>query len=243
MSCTSMRRAPGRWNHNLHFHPLILEAIPDGARRALDVGCGVGTLTRDLAERVPEVVGIDRDPDSLATAREETPAGRVEYVLGDVLSHPFPPASFDVVASVATLHHMDAEAGIARMRELLRPGGLLAVVGLARSRLPRDLGWEVASDLADRWQRRRRIYWEHPSPTVWPPPVTYEDMRRLTARTLPGARFRRHALWRYSVLWRAAPVAAPGRGRRGGVMERTWTTTSHPSSDASSPSPCSSSWP
>lgn len=50
-----------RWNHNLHYLPTLLAAVPPGARRALDVGCGEGTLTRELRRRVAEVTGIDRD--------------------------------------------------------------------------------------------------------------------------------------------------------------------------------------
>jgi 2-polyprenyl-3-methyl-5-hydroxy-6-metoxy-1,4-benzoquinol methylase len=46
-------------------HPLILDAVPDGARRALDVGCDEGTLTRELRRRVPEVTGIDLDETSI----------------------------------------------------------------------------------------------------------------------------------------------------------------------------------
>ena len=39
------------------------------------------------------------------------------------------------------------------------------------------------------------------SPIVWPPLLTYRDMRRLAARVLPGVRFRRHLYWRYSLVW------------------------------------------
>jgi hypothetical protein len=42
--------------------------------------------------------------------------------------------------------------------------------------------------------------WDHPSPIVWPPPVTYTKMRELAA-TLPGAQYRRHLLYRYSITW------------------------------------------
>jgi 2-polyprenyl-3-methyl-5-hydroxy-6-metoxy-1,4-benzoquinol methylase len=58
-----------RWNHNLHYHRLILDAVPAGARRALDVGCGEGILSRRLRERVPAVTGIDVDPASPPGAR------------------------------------------------------------------------------------------------------------------------------------------------------------------------------
>jgi 2-polyprenyl-3-methyl-5-hydroxy-6-metoxy-1,4-benzoquinol methylase len=188
-----------RWNHNLHYHQLILDSVPSGARDALDVGCGEGTLTRRLRQVVPRVVGVDLDRTSIELA-ESTPDS-VDYLLVDFLDHPFEPASFDVITSVATIHHMDATACLRRMRELLRPGGVLAVVGCARSRLPADLPYEVAGFVAHRILRRGKEIWEHPSPVVWPPPVTYADMRRLAARELPGARYRRHLLWRYSIVW------------------------------------------
>lgn len=189
-----------RWNHNIHYHPRILRAVPEGARHALDVGCGEGMLARALRRAVPQVTGIDLDAPSLDQARAH-PGDGVDYVLGDFLTHPFEPASFDVIASVATLHHMDAAAGLARMRDLLRPGGVLAVVGLARD-TPRDLPHVLAGVVVGTAHRAVKGYWEHPSPTVWPPPVTYPQMRALATETLPGARYRRHVLFRYSVIWR-----------------------------------------
>jgi hypothetical protein len=41
------RRVDG-WNHNSHYHDLLLAAVPPGCRRALDVGCGLGTFARKL---------------------------------------------------------------------------------------------------------------------------------------------------------------------------------------------------
>ena len=56
-----MAQSSYRWNHNTLYHPVILDAIPPGCRRALDVGCGEGTLTRELRRLIPEVTGIDSD--------------------------------------------------------------------------------------------------------------------------------------------------------------------------------------
>jgi SAM-dependent methyltransferase len=197
-----------RWNHNLHYHPPVLAAIPPGCARALDVGCGEGTLTRELRARIPCVTGIDRHAPSLERARSE--GGDVEYVLGDVLAHPFETASFDFVASVAALHHMDTATGLERMRDLLRPGGVLVVVGIARSRYPRDLPRDVAAVVASRVQRLRRSHWEHGAPVVWPPPDDYARVRALAGERLPGVRYRRHLYWRYSLVWTrpAAPTSA-----------------------------------
>jgi SAM-dependent methyltransferase len=128
----------------------------------------------------------------------------IEYVLADLRTHPFQPESFDFVASVAVLHHMDAATGLRRMAELLRPGGVLVVVGLARMQPP-GVALAAASVLVEAYHRLTKTYWEHGAPTVWPPPETYFSMWRIARRTLPGARFRRHLLHRYSLTWTRGP--------------------------------------
>ncbi|MFT4284514.1 MAG: class I SAM-dependent methyltransferase [Protaetiibacter sp.] len=194
-----------RWNHNIHYHRVILDAVPASARSALDVGCGDGLLLVELARRVRHPVGIDIDAPSLERARAELEAAglRAGLVRGDVMTHPFGERTFDVVTSVATLHHLDAREALVRMRELVAPGGLLGIVGLAREDSPSDLARSLAGAVANRPYQRltRRTLWEHGAPTVWPPPVGYRTLRRLVAELLPGARFRTHLFWRYSVLW------------------------------------------
>jgi 2-polyprenyl-3-methyl-5-hydroxy-6-metoxy-1,4-benzoquinol methylase len=194
---------PAQWNHNTHYHSLVLASVPAGCGRALDVGCGEGLLARELSRLSSRVVAIDRDEASIAMARqhETDPGTRVEYVCGDFLDYGLEPASFDFIASIAALHHMDAGTGLARMRQLLRPGGTLAVIGCARSTLPADLPVEIAGALTHRLLLRNRTYWQHSAPTVWPPAETYAAMRRIARRELPGVRYRRHVLWRYSLIW------------------------------------------
>ena len=197
-----------RWNHNIHYHPLVLAAVPPGSRTALDVGCGEGLLTEELRAVVPSVTGIDLDEPTLELARRRNNGAGIEYVRGDVLTHPFEPASFDVVASIAALHHMDTTAGLERMRDLLRPGGVLAVIGLPRNRWPHDVPYAVAGVVAHRWHRWRNGGLARMSaPTVWPPPDTFSEVRRTAGRLLPGVRLRRHVLFRYSLLW-----TKPGQG-------------------------------
>jgi SAM-dependent methyltransferase len=192
-----------RWNHNIHYHPLVLAAVPQGSRTALDVGCGEGLLAKELAQVVPAVTGIDPHGPTLELARGRSGGAGIEYVQGDVLTHPFVPESFDVVASIAALHHMDTAAGLTRMRDLLRPGGVLAVIGLPRPQRPRDLPYDIAGAVAMRWHR-----WRHGglrdviAPTVWPPPDTLAQVRDTAWQLLPGVRVRRHVMWRYSLLWR-----------------------------------------
>ena len=95
-----------RRNHNTIHYPVVLGAVAPGSQRALDVGCGEGTLTRQLRRLVPEVVGIDTDEASIAAARADPVPGNIRYVVGDVLTDPLEPSSFDLVSAVASLHHI-----------------------------------------------------------------------------------------------------------------------------------------
>ncbi len=185
----------------MHYHSVVLSSLPSPCRRVLDVGCGEGALTRSLRERVPEVVGIDVDEASIELARAQDPSGDIDYRVGDFLALSFEPPLFDAVVSVAALHHMDAVSGLTHMASLVRPGGAVCVVGLARSAFPIDLPRDMAAVVASRAYRLQRGWWEHPSPKAWPPPHTYDQMQRIVAARLPGARFRRHLFWRYSVVW------------------------------------------
>jgi SAM-dependent methyltransferase len=193
-----------RWNHNIEYFPVILGAVPAGAPRALDVGCGDGVLSRRLAAVVPQVVGLDLDPASVAAARGQ--GGGPSYVHGDLLAPPFAPESFDLVAAVTCLHHMGTAAGLAAMRDLVRPGGALAAVGVARRRYPADLPRDLAASVGTRAHQLAkrlddRLLWGTTAPIVWPPEHDFRETRRVVEATLPGARFRRHLLWRWSVTW------------------------------------------
>lgn len=106
--------------------------------RVLDVGCGSGAVTREIARRVGSrglAVGVDPSPALLAVARElaqEAGLGdRVEFREGNALRLPFPDRSFDVVVCVTVLSHVPrGEAAIPELVRVLRPGGRLGVFDL-----------------------------------------------------------------------------------------------------------------
>jgi SAM-dependent methyltransferase len=206
------RAAPAEpWSHNLHYHRLILDAVPAGCEQALDVGCGTGALTRRLKRLVPHVTGIDRDERSIQLARAHPGAAGIRYLQADFLAASFEPASLDLVTSVASLHHMDARAALRRMSDLLRPGGVLAVVGLARASPVAELATVIPAATGTQLHRaasairRRRAAGgaarTYQPPVIWPPPLTYRDMRLLASGMLAGARYRHHLYWRYSLVW------------------------------------------
>lgn len=196
---TAMRR---RWNLNIHYHRIVLDSIPDGATTALDVGSGDGLLTFDLAAKGLDVVGIDSDIASIERARADSAcSARTTFLLGDVFTQPFEPGSFDLVASSAMLHHVDAQAGLRRMAELVRPGGTVSVVGFANPSGPADWAHIAAGFLLTRARGALGHYWEHHAPIRWPPPLTMNEMRALAESEMPGATFGRAMAHRYTIVW------------------------------------------
>jgi len=119
----------------------------------LDVGCGPGTITLDLAARVAPgaVVGIDRADEVIAQAeatRAERACDNVRFAVGDVYALDFDDASFDVVHAHQVLQHLrEPVAALRELRRVLRPGGTLA----ARDSDYAAFVWAPGDPLLDRW--------------------------------------------------------------------------------------------
>jgi SAM-dependent methyltransferase len=200
MMTTAGHRNQGYWNHNVHYQPVILGAVPAPCARALEVGCGDGLLARRLAERCAEVTAIDRDTRMIARARERTAPGRVTFIEADYLAYPAVGESFDFACANTSLHHMDFQQALAAMVRALRPGGRLAVVGLAANGSAGDYLADVPG-LPVNWIYRARYGQGESGAPVKDPEMTWGEVRATARRLLPGVRYRRHLLWRYSLLW------------------------------------------
>ncbi|MFL5263883.1 MAG: class I SAM-dependent methyltransferase [Anaeromyxobacteraceae bacterium] len=118
------------------IEPLGLATIdalrPAAGERALDVGCGLGETTLELARRVGPrgaAVGVDVAQPFLAVAREESRGvWNVSYLLADAQTHPFA-AGFDLCFSrLGLMFFDDPPAAFGNLRRALRPGGRFAAV-------------------------------------------------------------------------------------------------------------------
>ncbi|AUG75068.1 SAM-dependent methyltransferase [Kitasatospora sp. MMS16-BH015] len=213
--------ATGYWNHNVHYHRVVLDAVPADCRTALDVGCGDGGLASELARLVGSVTGVDRSGEMIRLARERRPA-RVAFVQADFLvegsvDH-LAPESYEFVTAVAVVHHVGFERAVRAMVRLLAPGGRLVIIGLARNRTPLD--WVVSGAGLPVARIRARLHGGKTAPAgmpVRPPDLAWGEARREARRLLPGCRYRRRLLWRYSVVWdKPAASENPVRGGREG---------------------------
>ncbi|NJD90104.1 MAG: methyltransferase domain-containing protein [Geobacter sp.] len=104
--------------------------LPDGAE-ALEIGCGTGPVSRELATRpgIRRVVGVDPSPVFLATARTlGSSLPHLSFIEGDGRSLPCSDSSFDAVIFHTTLSHVPhPQAALAEAFRTLRPGGILSV--------------------------------------------------------------------------------------------------------------------
>jgi SAM-dependent methyltransferase len=95
--------------------------VPQPGERILDVGCGTGQLTAEIARCGAQVVGLDNSADMLADARKNFP--ELTFVPGDAARFDFP-EPFDAVFSNAVLHWVkDADGAVGSIARALRPGG------------------------------------------------------------------------------------------------------------------------
>ena len=142
-----------RWRTAANSAAYLLASLTPGLD-LLDVGCGPGTITAELAEPVApgRVVGIDAAPDVIGVARQ-LPAARsggtqVEFRVGDVYDLDVDDASFDVVHAHQVLQHLaDPVRALRTMRRVLAPGGLVAV----RDSDYASFVWAPLDPMLDRW--------------------------------------------------------------------------------------------
>jgi ubiquinone/menaquinone biosynthesis C-methylase UbiE len=147
-----------RWRDAANSAAYLLPHLSPGMD-LLDVGCGPGTITLDLAGRVApgRVVGIDAAAEVLAEAEARRQvalsartagAGTTRFAVGDVYGLELADASVDVVHAHQVLQHLaDPLAALGELRRVLRPGGILAV----RDSDYGAFAWAPAEPGLDRW--------------------------------------------------------------------------------------------
>ncbi len=122
-------------------------------QRLLDVGCGPGTITLDIARRVApgRVIGIDVAPGVLRGAEElgrRQGVDNVTFESGDAYALDYDDDSFDVIHLHQVLQHLtDPVHALTGLRRVLAPGGVLG----ARDSDYAGFIWAPADPLLDRW--------------------------------------------------------------------------------------------
>jgi SAM-dependent methyltransferase len=133
----------------------------------LDLGCGFGRHAFEAYRRGAHVVAVDRSTDeveqvtamfrAMKSAGEAPPTTLARAVRADLLSLPFPDASFDVVVASEVLEHIPAdEIAMTEIARVVRPGGRVAVT--VPRYWPERVCWALSNDYHDVAGGHVRIY-------------------------------------------------------------------------------------
>jgi SAM-dependent methyltransferase len=151
-------RKPGHDSYWRFHRDRFLSLVPAPGRLTLDVGCGEGRVTRDLAALGHKVIGVDASETMIAAAREADADG--EYVVADAAKLPFPDADADLVVAFMSLMDVDdMPAAISELARVLEPGGRLALAVVHPLNSAHELDREHPDDrlvlVEDYFDRRR----------------------------------------------------------------------------------------
>lgn len=121
------RLGHGLWFGPVHAALLRVAAVKPG-ETVLDVGAGTGALSERLVRSGAQVVCLEPDSGSLATAQLRLGGSGVEFINAAVEDIPLPDSSVDVAIASLTAHHWaDPDVGFAELARVLRPGGRLVM--------------------------------------------------------------------------------------------------------------------
>ena len=91
----------------------------------LELGCGTGYFTRELACSGANIVAVDVSPDLLEIAKANSSAPNVRYEIQNAYELSYPDAVFDSVVGSSVLHHLEIEKAIREIYRVLKPGGTI----------------------------------------------------------------------------------------------------------------------
>ena len=201
-----------RWNHNNHYHRFLLKQLPAQCRTALDIGCGTGEFSRLLAQRVERVIALDLSPNMIEVAKQRSRQfPNIDFQVADIMLWEPPAEKFDLIVSIATLHHVPVESVLPNLKTALNPGGRLVILDLLKHETLQDRLSDVVAvplNWVFRAFKNRQIQAspeaaaamrEHLRTDKY---LTLAQAQQIYSRSLGGATVRKHLFWRYSTVWR-----------------------------------------
>lgn len=147
------------WRTLSNSAPYLLPHIQPN-KQVLDVGCGPGSITVDIAKRVGHVIGLDYVSSPLEAARrlaESHGVSNISFQVGDIHALPFADNTFDIVHAHQVLQHIENPVQALReMRRVVKSGGIVAVRESASLHwYPEFDGITAWRHLTERMQRER----------------------------------------------------------------------------------------
>ena len=130
----------------------IMNDLQQGAKLALDAGCGTGGLSLRLADKIDYVVGIDISSSMITLAKSYRANERkdnIDFLVADLEELPFKEMTFDLVMSSFAMHSTRLDISLPSLSRVLKPGGRMIITDFIsiNPRLDASPTWQVLRSL------------------------------------------------------------------------------------------------
>jgi len=202
---------PDKWDHNRQYQNYLIKNIPKNCDRILDVGCGTGELTKKLVLFGKEITGIDISENMLHEAEKRNYDEKIKYIkisAEDYLEET--DRQFDIIISIAALHHMNEERILKIMKNRLTENGKILVLDIVKEKTIFDYFLSIIAVILNpiimlvmngrlRVSKNEREAWaEHFQYDKY---LTITEVKNIAKNVLGKAKIKRHLFWRYSLIY------------------------------------------
>jgi 2-polyprenyl-3-methyl-5-hydroxy-6-metoxy-1,4-benzoquinol methylase len=203
---------PDVWDHNQQYQNYLIKNIPPKNEYVLDIGCGTGELTKKLLEKGEKIIGIDVAEKMIQEANKRNSHKQIEYICTTAEKYlEETEKTFDIIISIAALHHMDEKTILAKMKDKLTKGGQILILDLIKEKEPVDYVVSFIGMILNPLIiliKRGRIKVTKEEKEAWKDHFQYDEyltlkeVKKITKETLGKAKIKRHIFWRYSIMYR-----------------------------------------
>ena len=189
------------WNHNTAYHNWVLSNVK-GRDSILDVGCGEGLLIYKLSKVCKNIIGIDTHEPSIEKAKKRIKnINNVSIIKTGFEEYNEKDNTYEAIIFVASIHHMNFNLSIKKSAKLLKPGGVLLIVGLARPKRFIDYFIEYARFIPCKIGDMFHEVKGDVGAPIKDAEETMEDIINITKKELPNSKIKYALYYRYLLKW------------------------------------------
>jgi len=108
-----------RWKRRV----VMLTHLLKSGMKVLEIGCGTGLLTQEIAKHPVHLYAIDISPELVEIAKQNNAGSHIQFTVGNAYHMTFEDQSFDAILGSSVLHHLDVNLALKEFYRVLKPGG------------------------------------------------------------------------------------------------------------------------
>jgi 2-polyprenyl-3-methyl-5-hydroxy-6-metoxy-1,4-benzoquinol methylase len=186
--------------------------MPKNCNRILDAGCGTGELTKKLTHFSKEIIGIDVSENMINEAKKRNYDERIDYIKIPVEKYlEETEKQFDVIISIAALHHMNEEEILKTMKTKLTKDGKILILDLVKTKTIIEWILGITAALLNPMimlLMRGRLRITKEEKEAWAGHFQYDkylttdEVKNIVKWSLGKGKVKRHFFWRYSIIYK-----------------------------------------